>query len=54
MPESEFALRTAESIAKVQNLSQNWGMCSKQCDTIPVAAHQNVLVLGDLLITATL
>ena len=33
MPQFEFALRTAESTAKVQNLGQNWGMCSTHCDT---------------------
>ena len=33
MPQFEFAVRTAESIAKVRNLGQNWGMCSKHCHT---------------------
>ena len=36
MPQVEFALRTAESTSKVQKLGQNWGMCSKHCNTLEI------------------
>ena len=54
LPQFEFAVRTAESIAKVRNLGQNWGMCSKHCNTVygsqalafEGAAEQAVLLYG--------
>ena len=44
MPQFEFAVRTAESITKVQNSGQNWGMCSKHCNT--KIALPNLMVGG--------
>ena len=34
MPQIEFALDTAESIAKVRNLGITWGMCIKHIVTL--------------------
>ena len=40
MPQFEFAVRTAESTAVVQNLGEAWGMCSKHCNTKSVHARR--------------
>ena len=41
MPQVEFAMRTAESTAKVRNLGRSWGICSKHRNThsSPLAAQ---------------
>ena len=50
MPQVEFALGAAESTAKVQNLGQNWGMCSQHCNTshVHVEESEDVMLLHDI------
>ena len=49
-PRSKFALGIAESTAKVRNLGNSWGLCSRHCDTICRIATGQALIFSGLTI----